>query len=182
TRTRAAKDKEKAEKEYLLRRSELEVAIKSLREKREGIVEGAEKAIGPELAALSAEEQRIYRQSVHERDLLATQLAALHAAEQSIVEAASRARLRRDDLANNIEQKEREHRVIASESQLHRVSASLAGWWMGKDYEPHTVPEGQVRRVSAVWFGSMAALGALGGAVVAMISQLLMKRSIAGET
>ena len=69
------------------------------------------------------------------------------------------------------------YRMDAAGSQLHRIASSVAGWWTEKEYEPHTVPETYVRRVAAVWFGSMAALGALGGAVVAMISQLLLRRA-----
>ena len=72
---------------------------------------------------------------------------------------------------------EGELRRVASDSQLHRIAVPFARWWSGEHYEPHTIPDTYVKTVAVIWFGPMAMLGALGGSVVAMVSQLLRKRA-----
>jgi hypothetical protein len=83
----------------------------------------------------------------------------------------------REALRTQVERQELELRRTTAESQLHRIAVPFARWSTGTEHEPHTIPDTYVRTVALIWFGSMAALGAVGGSVIAMLSQLLMRRA-----
>jgi hypothetical protein len=169
------KEKARAESDYQRQLSELQASIAALTATRFELVRDNETASKPGLDDLSKSAERIHSEYGRKREGLSKERSNLHAAETAAGQDALRKRDRRNDLASQVERKEAQYRNATAESQLHRVAATLSGWWTGKEYEPHTVPIAYIGRVSSVWFGSMAALGALGGAVVAMISQLLVK-------
>lgn len=165
------------EAEYLPKLADVEAQAKILIDRRAELIMKIEEALKPRLSELSQLEQRTNADSGRKREELRKRLEGLHIAESSILKEVQENARKRDDVANQVTAKETEFRRIASDSQLHRIAPAFAQWWTGEHYEPHTIPETYVTTIAAIWFGSMAMLGALGGSVVAMVSQLLRKRA-----
>ena len=63
----------------------------------------------------------------------------------------------------------------ANLSQIHRVASFVFTRTRGETIEPHQVTKPDAKWIAALWFGSVAALGALGGAIIAIVSQLFYR-------
>ena len=150
---------------------------KTLRDERTKIVGDAEASVKPHLHDLSEAEHRTNAEFTRKREDLRKQLDVLHDQENGNLAKVEVTARQRDIAAKELRAKETELRRVASESQLHRIAVPFARWWTGEHHEPQTISDTYVKTVAVVWFGSMAMLGALGGSVVAMVSQLLRKRA-----
>ena len=157
--------------------TEMDSQIESLIHTRARLVQEAEFAIKPRLDELTERERVLRDEHQTKRDELRRRLDELHLTEATALKEVSSWVSRRSDLAEQIRAKQRELRNVASGSQLHRLAVPLTRLWTGEEYSPETIPETAVKIVSVIWFGSMAALGAIGGSVIAMVSQLLRKRA-----
>lgn len=173
----ARAERSRIENEYQRKFAEIEGDLKRLTDKRAESVEAGEAAIKPRLDELAQNEKRISADYGRKRDDIRTQLADVHVKERSALETVKGHSDQRNILTKQIRSEEWALRKVAAESQLHRIATPFAKWWTGEHYEPHTIPDNYVKSVAVVWFGSMAMLGALGGAGVAMVSQLLRKRA-----
>jgi len=165
------------ERTYQRKIDDLNAQEKALRDEREKLLRAAEAEIKPRLDAVAVADNRINAEFAAKREDLRRQLTDLHRQEAGLLEKVGESARQRDALTNQIRTKETELRRVASDSQLHRIAPPFARWWTGEHYDPHTIPDTYVKTVAVVWFGSMAMLGALGGSVVAMVSQLLRKRA-----
>jgi len=170
-------ERKRIEAEYSNKVGELEVERKRLVDQRAELVRSNEAAIKPRLDELSQAEKRLHSAYGGKRDEIRKRLDAVHTSESELLGGIEALKTRRDNLVTQTKTKESEYRRTAAESQLHRIATPFARLWTGVHYEPHTIPETYVRTISVIWFGSMAILGAIGGAVVAMVSQLLRRRA-----
>ena len=170
-------ERTRIENDYQRPLNQLDVEDKALLDQRARLTRDGEAAIKPRLDELAQKEQRLHMQYGGKREELRKKLDDVHASEKDTLGGVATMIRLRDHLVAQIEKKENDLRNVAAVSQLHRIAPPFARWWTGKEYDPHTIPEAYVRSVAVIWFGSMAVLGAIGGSVVAMVSQLLRRRA-----
>ena len=172
---RAEKERARADGDYKAELSRVEEAAENLADERFRARRKTEEAIKSRIDEEDEREHTQVAEASRKQNALVKEIGELREAEAGEISNAALKRKQRDAIDAAIQQEEQKHRTITAESQLHRIASPIMSWWSGTNHEPHTVTDVDVRRVALVWFGSMALLGAWGGAAVAMVSQLLAK-------
>ena len=77
--------------------------------------------------------------------------------------------IRRDEIAKQIGELEKQRKATARTDQIRRI----AGRWYG--LKPEETSESQAGHVSVIWFGSLALIAALAGPITAMVALALQR-------
>ncbi|MDX2157843.1 MAG: hypothetical protein SFW09_15195 [Hyphomicrobiaceae bacterium] len=163
-RYRGSLEKLESERQMLLRKS-MDTVVEDDEQRRR------------EVSKLADERSRLMQDRQRKILELDRRLAALNDREEKELAKLPELVSGREKLKKELDDEQQTHRGLAASSQIHRIAAPVSSWITGTIAEPHTVAQSYVRGVALVWFGSLAALGAIGGAVIAMVSQLLRKRA-----